>query len=239
MINKNLRIRNLGNTFCGKPLQQQRNRFLAMGAVALLTGTIATAISACDGHSSLGIPISSGGNAGSGAVGGAGGTTTGGFGGTTSGGSAGFGGEGAHAGEGGVGGQGGSAGSGGQGGFAGEGGVGGQGGIAGAGGSAGFGGQGGGTVCSGVFNQTVTGLTIAKTSTEMVGGYGFTYVSQTTGGINMDVECSSDLVNVASDEMLLNVEKLINVPGDSRRLRITVTSRNTFNATCNITVENL
>jgi len=259
MINKKLYVGKLGRDFSGKTLPHQKNRFLAMGAVALLTGTIATAISSCNDFSSPGLPINSGGNAGSGATGG---TTTGGFGGTTSGGSAGFGGEGAHAGEGGLGGKGGSAGSAGQGGVAGSGGqgglagsggeggtqaggnggAGGQGGVGGQGGSAGQGGvagSGGGTTCPGVFNETVSALVIPKTTTSTVGGYGFTYVAPTTGGINMDIECAATAASVFSGEAILATEKVIDVPGDSKRIKVTVTSRNTFDATCNIIVESL
>jgi len=128
MINKKLCVRKLGRNFSGNDPVQQKNRFLALGAVALLTGTIATAISSCSDHATLGIPINAGGKAGSGAVGGSGGQTA----------TGGSGGEGAHAGQGGIAGAGGSAG------FAGEGGTqtGGSGGSAGAGGFAGSGGEG-------------------------------------------------------------------------------------------------
>ncbi|MBU0527425.1 hypothetical protein KKE92_03005, partial [Candidatus Micrarchaeota archaeon] len=65
MINKKLSVGNLGRNFSGNTPLQQRNKFLAMGAVALLTGSIATAISACDDHTTLGIPLNTGGKAGS------------------------------------------------------------------------------------------------------------------------------------------------------------------------------
>jgi hypothetical protein len=220
MINKKLRVKNLGMDFSGKPLPQAKNRFLMMGAVALLGGTIATAMSACDNYGSPGLPINSGGNAGSGAVAGSGGKGgvgaqggvggnqtggTGGDGGIQVGGNGGFGGEGAHAGEGGVGGSGGTT-------TGGSGGVGGQGGAGGQAGSAGSGGAGGQINCPTAFNDAIVSQDINLNATMPVGGYDFTYLGEGTLGAIMDIECGSNNVAVATQDCAIYTITTIAAP---------------------------
>ncbi len=223
MNNKKSSVRNLGRNFSGNTPVQQRNKFLAMGAVALLTGTIATAMSACDGHSTLGVPIPGKNDGGTSPTGGSGGQSTGGFGGEGAkagsggvggkGGSAGFGGEGAHAGEGGAGGFGGEGGSAGTGGLGGQGGVagsGGQGGVAGSGGEAGAGGQTGN--CPTAFDDSISSQYIYLGTPTSVGGYDFIYQGESGTGSIIDIECSSNNAVVGTYDCALYSITTITAP---------------------------
>jgi len=97
-----------------------------------------------------------------------------------------------------------------------------------------------GPLCSDIFDEVVTEETFDKGTGREVGGYMITYVSQTTGGITLDIDCGSDSSSIASGESLTTlVEHTVEVPDDGKRIRITVHSRNTFDATMSVAVEPL
>ncbi len=95
-------------------------------------------------------------------------------------------------------------------------------------------------LCSGVFDEVITEETFDKGTGRSVGGYMITYVTQTTGGITMNIDCGSDSEEITSgDAITTMVEHTVNVPDDGKRIRITVHSRNTFDATMSVAVEPL
>ena len=97
-----------------------------------------------------------------------------------------------------------------------------------------------GPLCSDIFDEVVTEETFDKGTGREVGGYMITYVSQTTGGLTLDIDCGSDSSSIASGESLTTlVEHTVEVPDDGKRIRITVHSRNTFDATMSVAVEPL
>jgi len=97
-----------------------------------------------------------------------------------------------------------------------------------------------GPLCSDIFDEVVTEETFDKGTGREVGGYMITYVSQTTGGLTLDIDCGSDSSSIASGESLTTlVGHTVEVPDDGKRIRITVHSRNTFDATMSVAVEPL
>ena len=95
-------------------------------------------------------------------------------------------------------------------------------------------------LCSDIFDEAVTEETFDKGTGREVGGYMITYVSQTTGGLTLDIDCGSDSSSIASGESLTTlVEHTVEVPDDGKRIRITVHSRNTFDASMSVAVEPL
>ncbi len=95
-------------------------------------------------------------------------------------------------------------------------------------------------LCSGVFDEVVTEETFDKGTEREVGGYTITYVSPTVDGLTLDIDCGSDSAQItAGDDLTTLVEHTVEVPYDGKRIRITVHSRNTFNATMSVAVEPL
>ncbi len=71
-----------------------------------------------------------------------------------------------------------------------------------------------GPLCSGVFDEVFTEETFDKGTGREVGGYMITYVSQTTDGITMNIDCGSDSEEIASgDAITTMVEHTVEVPG--------------------------
>ncbi len=97
-----------------------------------------------------------------------------------------------------------------------------------------------GPSCIGVYDQVVTEETFDKGTAREVGGYMITYVSQTSGGITIDIGCTPGTDDILMGESLgTESEESYEMTSDSKRIRITVHSRNTWNATMSVTVENL
>jgi len=95
-------------------------------------------------------------------------------------------------------------------------------------------------LCSDIFDEEVTEETFDKGTGREVGGYMITYVSQTVDGLTLDIDCGSDSSEItAGDELETMVEHTVDVPDDGKRIRITVHSRNTFDATMSVAVEPL
>ncbi len=100
--------------------------------------------------------------------------------------------------------------------------------------------DGGGPLCVGVFNEAVVNGAFDKNVPRAVGGYSFNYTAYTTSTVTMDIRCGSDSSGVALGQVFtVGVEAVIDVPADSKRIRVTVNSKNTFTANCDVTVENL
>ncbi|MEW6035417.1 MAG: hypothetical protein AB1529_02285 [Candidatus Micrarchaeota archaeon] len=98
----------------------------------------------------------------------------------------------------------------------------------------------GGPLCAGVYNEVVVNGPFDRNVDTEVGGYYFRYLSYTTTTVTMDIRCGSDSSLVeAAHVFTVGVEGTINVPADSKRIRVTVNSKNTFTANCDVTVENL
>ncbi len=97
-----------------------------------------------------------------------------------------------------------------------------------------------GPLCSDVFDEVFTEETFDKGTGREVGGYMITYVSQTVDGLTLDIHCGSDSSEItAGEDIETLVEHTVEVPEDGKRIRITVHSRNTFDATLSVAVEPL
>ncbi len=173
-----------------------------------------------------------GGSAGVGGVGGNGGHAgMGGFAGSAGNGGvgnqAGNGGEAAHAGEGGVGGE------------AGFGGVGGEAGTGGTGGNGGAGGS--GTVCPGVFNETVSGEAFYVSTPKPVGGYDIINMGQNGNGITVDIECAANHAIIDQGVYCNEAgpEAQVNITVDGKKIRLTNLSDGATVANMNVAVETL
>ncbi len=98
----------------------------------------------------------------------------------------------------------------------------------------------GGPLCAGVYNEVVVNGPFDRNVDTELGGYYFRYLSYTTTTVTMDIRCGSDSSLVeAAHVFTVGVEATINVPADSKRIRVTVNNKNTFTANCDVTVENL
>jgi hypothetical protein len=98
-----------------------------------------------------------------------------------------------------------------------------------------------GVACSGVSNATLTSGTFKKGTAVYVGGYGITYDTQTKSGITVDIGCKSSGAAIVSDQVVSSsaTETVVKMPADGKKIRITLHSRNTWNATMTVTVENI
>lgn len=154
----------------------------------------------------------------------------------------GFAGSAGHAGNGGEGAQAGTGGEAGQAGGAGFGGFGGEAGTGGVGGTAGNGGAGGsGTVCPGVFNETVTSEAFYVSTPKTVGGYDIINMGQGGNGITVDIECAANQT-VIDQGVYCNEggpESHVNITADGKRIRLTNLSDGATVANMSVAVENL
>ncbi|MEW6035428.1 MAG: hypothetical protein AB1529_02345 [Candidatus Micrarchaeota archaeon] len=107
-------------------------------------------------------------------------------------------------------------------------------------GGAADGGSDGGPSCTGVYNESVDNGEFDRNVDVEVGGYHFRYLSYTTTSVTIDIRCGASSADVALGETCgTGVERVIDVPADGKRIRVTLENKNTFRAIMDVTVEDL
>ncbi len=98
----------------------------------------------------------------------------------------------------------------------------------------------GGPACTGVYNESVDNGEFDRNVDVEVGGYHFRYLSYTTTSVTIDIRCGASSADVALGETCgTGVERVIDVPADGKRIRVTLENKNTFRAIMDVTVEDL
>ena len=105
---------------------------------------------------------------------------------------------------------------------------------------AGDGGTDAGIACSGVYNESAPEITVSRTANSSVGGYSIDFVNPTEEGIILDILCDADGGPVVLGEGIPTEYMYpIELQTDSKRMWVTVHSKNTYRAIMTVAVEDL
>ena len=93
-------------------------------------------------------------------------------------------------------------------------------------------------VCVAATNESVSMATFDKNVLVALGGYNIEYFEQTPGGVVLNITCQGTGTDVVLGESIhTGPEYIIDIPSDAKIMRVTVHSRNTWDATMSVSIE--